>query len=259
MGHTTCNLSKMFRSLSVLRTTGSVRMISGASGALAASESAQLSRKEQNEAIARAIEESAATAEELGVAHDEESAAALEELKAFMVGSPESGSLPEPEAYVAPDFGKAKGKELLGKVLELSRVYDEYEYAIDFEEWKTKVDPALVSEVESIVKGLKVPSFESLAAQADGALEDLDAQLDQINKEATATLKDAEIRYAELTAEREGLRDLARHSVFGTTVDDVLDANPLMADEIKANIAADKWDTPTKWDKAEEASKALQK
>jgi len=269
-------------------------MISGASGALAASESVQLSRKEQNEAIARAIEESAATAEELGVAHDEESAAALEELKAFMVGSPESGSLPEPEAYVAPDFGKAKGKELLGKVLErsrevdwtgmaegldagsreelarfrsvvsqmekeMSRVYNEYEYAIDFEDWKTKVDPALVSEIETIVKGLKVPSFETLAAQADGALEDLDAQLDQINQEATATLKDAEIRYAELTAEREGLRDLARHSVFGTTVDDVLDANPLMADEIKANIAADKWDTPTKWDKAEEASKALQK
>merc|ERR1711991_1034449 len=91
MGHTTCNLSKMFRSLSVLRTTGSVRMISGATGALAASESAQLSRKEQNEAIARAIEESAATAEELGV---------------------------------APDFGKAKGKELLGKVLERSREVD---------------------------------------------------------------------------------------------------------------------------------------
>merc|ERR1712065_37223 len=218
MGHTTCNLSRMFRSLSVLRTTGSVRMISGASGALAASEAVQLSRKEQNEAIARAIEESAATAEELGVAHDEESAAALEELKAFMVGSPESGSLPEPEAYVAPDFGKAKGKELLGKVLErsrevdwtgmaegldagsreelakfrsvvsqmekeMSRVYNEYEYAIDFEDWKTKVDPALVSEIETIVEGL-------------------DAQLDQINQEATATLKDAEIRYAELTAER---------------------------------------------------------
>ena len=266
--------------------------LGGCIGAGAAAET--LSRKEQNEVLKKALDEHKATVAELEVAHDEETTKALGELDAFILGDVEGGKLPDPEAYVAPDFGKAQGRELLAKVLErsrevdwngmaegldansreelarfrsivadmekeMTRVYNEYEYSIDFEEWKTKIDPQLVSDVQKIVSGLKVPSFESLAAQADDALADLDAQLNAINKEATATLKDAEVRYAQLAAEREGLRDMARDSVFGTTVDDVLDKNPLMADEIKANIEADKWDTPTQWDNAEAASKSLQK
>lgn len=241
-----------------------------------------------------AIDAHAAQLKQLGVTQDDESAKAMKGLNAFLLGDVEGGKLPDPAPYVAPDFGSATGRELLGKVLErarqvdwvgisegldqkgreevarfraivsemekeMSKVHANYTVKINWEEWKNKIDPALVSRMESLVNGLKMPSFEQLRSGASSQLGSLDAQLADINKTATAALADVEKRYAELSAEREGLRALARQAVLGITTEQELAANPLMAKAVEEARDNHQWNAPSSWAAAEAAAKAFGK
>eukprot|EP00300_Choanocystis_sp_HF-7_P034373 c47083_g1_i1.p1 GENE.c47083_g1_i1~~c47083_g1_i1.p1 ORF type:complete len:295 (+),score=74.33 c47083_g1_i1:33-887(+) len=254
----------------------------------------QLSRKEQNDVLKVAIETHGKIVSDLGITQDEETATAMKGLNAFLLGDVESGKLPDPVAYVAPNFGNATGRELLGKVLEraravdwvgmsegldakgreeiarfrtvcatmekeMARAHQNYTTTIDWAAWKEKLDPALVGRVEAIVKNLKVPSFESLRAGAAVNVASLDAQMEEINKAATAVLKDTEVRFGELTAEREALREQARRAVLGTSTFDELKESPIMAKAIEDARDNHQWNAPTSWAQAEEAAKVFQK